>query len=113
MDIKTSKKSIITEIGEGILSTLHIKYLKSLLEREDVYRVGIDFSRVDSVSVEFLDFIKHNVVKGELSFYNVGADLYVLMFIMKMDRYINFYMSESDFLKDRQCIVNRRLRLCS
>ncbi len=113
MDIKTSANNSITETATGILSNDNIKKLKEILKRKDIQRYGIDFSRVDRVSSEFLDFIKHNVKKGELSFYNVNSDLYVLMFIMKMDKYVNFYMSENDFLKDRQCIVNRRLRLCS
>lgn len=111
MKIKEVQNSTIADIGKEILSDT--QKLKEAIDKSKGSRIGIDFSKVERVSLEFLEFIKKNIKKGELSFYNVNVDLYVLFFIMKMDKYINFYMSESDFVKDKQCIVNRQLKLCS
>lgn len=111
MKIKVVQNTCIANIGEQ--EPLHIDKIKSLIEQAQGRRVAIDFGQVVTLGQEFLDFVKNNIRKGQLALYNVNSDLYVLMFIMNMDKYLNYYMSENDFLNDKQCIVNRKLRLCS
>lgn len=113
MEIREVQHSSITKISSNTLTAEHTEYLKLALKTANGRRLGIDFSSVKKVKNDFLEFIKQNVQKGELSFYNVNEELYVLFFIMRMDRYLNFYISENDFVNNKQCIANRHLRLCS
>lgn len=106
MEIKNSDKyCIITPFS----SKLH-EYEANKIAKEinPNLRVGLDLSYVTDCTIDFLDKISN--VKN-LSLFNISSDIFTLLSVMNLDKKLNLFVSELDFLDNQHRIINRKFSI--
>ena len=71
-------------------------------------KVGLDLSYVKDCTVDFFEKIK-NI--GNISLFNIPSDIFAIITFMKLDKTLNIYVSESDFLENKRRILSRKFLL--
>lgn len=74
-------------------------------------RIGIDLKYVYDCTIDFIDALKLTAKSRKIAIFNIPSDIFVLFNVMKLDKVVNLYVSESDFESDSRRLVNRELRL--
>lgn len=112
MKIKDVNKVCIVDIEGNSVSKSDLIDLKRLFrEKASKKRIGIDLNKVLNIRHDFLDFLKESSSQKKLSLFNINNEVYLLLFVSRYDKYVNIYLNEDDFYKDKRCIVYRRLKL--
>lgn len=112
MKIKDVDKVCIVDIAGNAISKSDLIELKKIFEKKVLKkRIGINLKNVLNTGHEFLDFLEQCCEKQKLSVFNVNNEVYLMLFILKYDKYVNIYLNEEDFYSDKKCIVYRRLKL--
>ena len=105
MEISVNDKyCIITPLSE----TLDIRQTERLigeLEFHKTSRVGIDLSYVQDCTFEFIDNIKNFC---NIGIFNISSDISALLISMGLDKKLNLFVSEMDFIDDRRRLLNRK-----
>ena len=60
-------------------------------------QVGIDLKYVYDCTIDFIEALKSSARAKQIAIFNIPSDVFVLFNIMKLDRVVNLYVSESDF----------------
>ena len=71
-------------------------------------KVGLDLSYVKDCTIDFFEKIK-NI--GNISLFNVSSDIFAILTLMKLDKSLNIYVSESDFLENKRRVLSRKFSL--
>ncbi len=71
-------------------------------------RVGIDMSYVKDCTI---DFINELINIENISLFNISSDIFVLLINMNLDKKCQLYVSESDFIENKNQLLNRKLSL--
>lgn len=74
-------------------------------------QVGIDLKYVYDCTIEFIEALKESAKNKKISIFNIPSDIFVLFNIMKLDRAVNLYVSESDFELGTRRLINRNFQL--
>lgn len=112
MKIKDVDKVCIVDIAGNAISKADLIELKKLFEKKAFKkRIGINMKNVLEIEHNFLEFLERCSNKQKLSVYNVNNEVYLMLFILRYDKYVNIYLNEEDFYNDKKCIVYRRLKL--
>ncbi len=106
MEIKTFDKYCIITPFSSKLNEYEANKIAS--EIDSSLRVGLDLSFVTDCTIEFID--KISKIKN-LSLFNISSDIFTLLNIMNLDRKINIFVSELDFLDDQHRIINRKFSI--
>ena len=106
MEIKNSDKyCIITPFSPKLNEYEANKIAKDINPN---LRVGLDLSYVTDCTIDFLDKISN--VKN-LSLFNISSDIFTLLSVMNLDKKLNLFVSELDFLDDQHRIINRKFSI--
>ena len=108
MEIITSKnRCIITPLSPK-LDELETERLKNEVTSVKDLDIGIDLSYVKDCSIEFIEEIKKH---KNISLFNISSDIFALLTFMKLDKILNLYVSELDYLENCHRIVKRNFEL--
>ena len=111
MIIKDVNKVCIVDIEGTTISQADIAGLNSLISKKTKRRIGIDMKSVLNVNHDFIEFISSSVAKNKISLFNVNNDVFLMLFVLKQEKNVSLYLSESDFLSDENSIFYRRLKV--
>lgn len=96
------------EISNGLLFQLK-KEIKAQNKRK---RVALNLANLSVINNEFLESLEELSNSGiKLSLFNLSLNVYLLLFIMKYDKFADLFVSEPDFLQNQRNIVNRQFKL--
>lgn len=117
MEIKDVHDCCVIDICSESISDIQAKKIRKLMANNINKRFAVNFKNVKNIGEGFVSLIKYfadmDDYGNKLSLFNVPSDIFVTLFVMNYDKYLNLYMAEQDFVKDKSSIVNRRFRLCS
>ena len=119
--VRHIEEQTIIDIQASRLRSHLIYELKELIEKlikANRLKISINMSNVVFFDhILFGIFIKtqQKCIKrgGNFNIFEVKNELLMLMYIVKLDKYLDIYMNELDALKKHNVIVKRRLRAVS
>lgn len=74
-------------------------------------QVGIDLKYVYDCTIDFIEALKTSARSKQIAIFNIPSDIFVLFNIMKLDKAVNLYVSESDFEDQTRRLINRNFQL--
>jgi len=112
MNIRDVGKTAIIDIAKDVISVGELGIIEKLLEKNVSHkRVAIDLKHVKYIDIDFINLMKSYAVKNKVSLFNLNNDVYLMLFVHKADIFVDIYLDEFDFLKEKNSIVHRRLKL--
>ncbi len=108
MEIKTSSKyCIITPFSPKLGEIDAKKLLKEIFANRNL-KVGLDMSYVNECSMEFIDLICQ--IKN-LALFNITSDVFAIFNIMNVDKKVDLFVSEIDFIAEKHKLINRKFSI--
>ena len=107
MEIQTSQKFCIITPLSPTLDARQAERLKQEFLVHSNQKIGMDLSYVQDCTIEFLNLIKE-IGAG---IFNMQADIFAMITLMHFDKNINVYMTQDDFLNNKNRILNRKFRI--
>ena len=74
-------------------------------------QVGIDLKYVYDCTIDFIEALRESAKLKQIAIFNIPSDIFVLFNIMKLDKAVNLYVSESDFENHSRRLINRHFEL--
>lgn len=112
MNIRDVGKTAVVDIAKEAITTAELKEIEKLLQNKaSNNRVAINLKNVRYIDFDFINLLKNNANKNKLSLINVNTDIYLMLFVHKADIYTDLYLDEFDFVKEKNSIVYRRLKV--
>jgi len=108
MEIEIKNNTCIIKLLSGFINNTQTKRLEKTISEYSSYNIGVDLDNVSDCSIEFLEIISK--IKN-LSFYNIQSDIFTIFIKMNIDKCINLYNSEDDFISGRNRLLNRKFRV--
>jgi len=71
-------------------------------------RTALDMSYVQDCTIDFIDEIRQH--KG-ISLFNINSDIFAILTSMNLDKTLNLFVSEMDFLNDKHRLINRQFSI--
>ncbi len=110
MEIRDNEKVCIFAPLGGKLDRYESNRLMSEISHE-TRQVGIDLKYVYDCTIDFIEALKETALSKQIAIFNIPSDIFVLFNIMKLDKAVNLYVSESDFESQTRRLVNRQFEL--
>ena len=110
MEIRDNEKFCIFAPLGGRLDYKESERLLKEISAES-RQVGIDLKYVYDCTIDFIEALKESAKNKKISIFNIPSDIFVLFNIMKLDRAVNLYVSESDFELETRRLINRNFQL--
>ena len=107
MEIITDKNTCIITPLSPVMSLRETDKLENEILNNINKNIGIDLSFVNDFSFEFIETIKN----FNVSLFNIPSDLFALINAMNLDKNIQLYVSEIDFLDQKNRLINRKFSL--
>jgi len=82
--------------------------LEEEIENNHNKQIGLDLSFVQDCTIEFIDTL---VKIKNLSIFNIHSDIFTIFLSMNLDKTVNLFVSESDFIEKKHKLLNRKFRL--
>lgn len=102
----------IVELHQNELSDADLCKFKDVMHKNSSdFRFAFDLKNLKTVSFEFLNQIKSIDCTKKMSLFSVNNDILLLIYILKMERDFDIYISEQDCIQSRIQIVRRRLKV--
>ena len=108
MEVITSKNHCIITPLSPKLGKQETESLRNEVISANGLDIGIDLSYVKDCSMEFIEEIKKY---RNICLFNISSDIFALFTFMKLDKILNLYVSELDFLENCHRIVKRNFVL--
>ena len=70
--------------------------------------IGLDLSYVKDCTPDFINCI---INFDNISLFNVPSDIFSILIAMNLDKCLNIFTSELDFLENKKRLINRKLAL--
>ena len=110
MEIITLKdKCIITPLSQK-LGSYETERLKQEIAYNPDKEIGIDLAYVKDCSIHFIEGIKS---MKNVALFNIPSDIFSLFTFMRLDKILNLYVSEIDFMENKRRILSRNLTVLS
>ena len=77
----------------------------------DNRNIGLDLRYVLDCTIDFIENLKNVCKLKNISIFNINSDVFAIFNYMKMDKYVNLFVSELDFEENRRQIINRAFSL--
>ena len=71
-------------------------------------RTALDMSFVNDCTIDFIEEIRMH--KG-ISLFNINSDVFAILTSMNLDKTLNLFVSEMDFINDRHQLINRKFSI--
>ena len=98
---------IITPLTQCLYKHQTVR-LSDAINEYMTYKIGINLANVTDCSIDFIDMV--NCTKN-LSLYNIQSDIFVIFNKMGLDKILNLYNSEIDFLSSNHRLLSRNLNI--
>lgn len=72
-------------------------------------KVALDLAYVNNCSIDFIEGI--SALARKISIFNIPSDIFVLFNIMNIDKELDLYVSELDFIENCRAIINRKFSI--
>lgn len=108
MEIRLSDKYCIIIPLSAKLNEHATERINSELAAFDGVKIGIDMEYVKDCTIDFVEKISKH---PNISLFNIPSDIFSLLTFMNMDKYLNLYVSEEDFITNSHRILNRKFSL--
>ena len=108
MEIKLEKNCCIIKPLSPKLDERETVRLEEELRNDSHYRIALDLSYVQDCTIDFINKIKE--YKG-ISLFNIHSDIFAILTSMNLDKSLNLFVSELDFLNDKRQLLNRHFSL--
>ena len=82
--------------------------IEDLKREENLFDIGLDMSYVQDCTIDFLTLICKFT---NISLFNIQSDIFAVLTSMNLDKKINLYVSELDFLNKKHKLINRKFQL--
>ena len=107
MEIQTSQKYCIITPLSPKLDARETNRLREELKTHSGKNIGINLNYVEDCTIEFLDA----AMEFKAGFFNIQSDVFSLLNLMNLDKLINLYTTEEDFLTQKHRILNRKFSI--
>ncbi len=104
MEIRISDKYFILTPLTPKIDASYCERLFSEVNENYSFEIGIDLSCVNDCTIEFLETLK---LYNKVSLFNIPSNIFVLINIMNIDKFVKIFVSESDFKSGKRRILNR------
>jgi len=108
MEIKIADKCCIITPLSPKLSEHESLRLEEEIENLQGLRIALDMSYVNDCTIDFIEKIKNNT---GISLFNVSSDIFAILTGMNLDKVLNLFVSEMDFLNDKHQLINRKFNV--
>lgn len=71
-------------------------------------RTALDMSYVRDCTIDFIEGIKKY---KNISMFNINSDVFAILTCMGLDKTLNLFVSEIDFLTDKHQLINRKFSI--
>lgn len=107
MEIQASQKYCIITPLSPKLDAREANRLREEMKNYSDQNIGINLNYVEDCSIEFLDA----AIEFHADFFNIQSDIFSLLNLMNLDKLINLYTTEEDFLTQKHRILNRKFSI--
>ena len=73
--------------------------------------VALNMEYVQDCSIDFFEKIKEFAQNKIIGMYNVQADIFLLLNLMDLDKKIQIFVNEEDYLSNKRMLINRRFQV--
>lgn len=112
MEIRSNDKIyIIAPLSEklGQYETNRIK--KEIFTETSCENIALDLARVSDCSIDFIETLKELSKSKKIGVFNIASDVFALFNYMNLDKNVNLFVSELDFIENARQIINRKFQL--
>ncbi len=110
MEIRLSDKFCIITPLSPKLNFGECKRLFNEIKANSDLRVGLDLTFVQDCTIEFIEELYK---LNKIGIFNIQSNIFALFNIMKVDKCVNLFVSEQDFITDKNRLVNRNFYICN
>ena len=103
---ETDKYCLITPLSNKLNERETIKIIKEAESKQT--KTALDMSFVNDCTIEFIEGIKN---LKNISLFNVQSDIFALLLSMNIDKFVNLFVTESDFLQNKRSLLNRKFNV--
>ena len=103
MEIKTSQKFCIITPLSPKMDLIETARLMDELQHFPDKCIGIDLSFVEDCTIEFIEAIKNT----HAGVFNIHSDIFSIFNFMNIDKCINLFNTEEDFMSNKHRLLNR------
>ena len=104
MEIQTTNKFCIITPLSPKLDSRESKRLEEEILLHNNHTIGLDLSYADDCTIDFLKMAQ----RLQLSIFNIPSEIFSLITMMNLDKIINLYTTEEDFLNNQHRLLNRK-----
>ena len=104
MEIKTSQKFCIITPLTPKMDLRETARLMNEIQNFSDKTIGIDLSFVEDCTIEFIEAIK----KSKAGIFNIHSDIFSIFNFMNLDKCINLFNTEEDFMLNKRRLLNRK-----
>lgn len=72
------------------------------------YSVGIDLSFVNDCTIDFIEAL---IKMQNINLFNIPSNIFVLLNSMNLDKILNLFVSENDYLDSSHRLLNRKFAI--
>ena len=108
MEIKIEANNCIITVLSPFLFRREVSRLAETLEEYSKFKIGINMDNVIDCSVDFIEMLERF---NNINLYNIASDISAILYKMGLDKRINLYNSEIDFMSSSHRLLNRNLKL--
>lgn len=110
MEIRDNEKvCIFAPLGERLDKRESARLMTEI--SHETRQVGIDLKYVYDCTIDFIESLKESAKTKQIAIFNIPSDIFALFNIMKLDRVVNLYVSETDFENQTRRLINRHFEL--
>ena len=107
MEIRVSKKyCILTPLNSKINARETLRLMEEAANNQTL-KIGIDLSCVEDCTIDFIEALK----TMQVGLFNISSDIFSILNIMNLDKFVSLYATEEDFKLDRNRLLNRKFTL--
>ena len=106
MEIKTSDKYCIITPFSQIINAYEAD--KIICEIDKNRRTGLDLTYVSECTIDFIE--KMSNIKN-ISLFNIPSDIFALLNAMNLDKKLNLFVSELDFIANQHRLIKREFSI--
>lgn len=107
MEIQSSQKFCIITPLSPKLDARETNRLVEEFKSHPNQTVGLDLSYVQDCTIEFLEAARE--YKAE--FFNIQSDIFSILTLLNLDKFINLYTTEEDFMCGKHRLLNRKFSI--
>ena len=106
---KENSAGCILKLHSNILTFDLVFRLRKILSKLPLNKsIALNLHEVDSICVEFLEFLKDTSTNRCISLTNIQSEIFVLLNLTKYDKFAPVFLSDTDFLDQKRVLINRR-----